>query len=153
MVRRRRFGVVLDAARKVQAAGRRPNKIMSEGVIYMYESGSKFPLKLGAHQAILEKRRKFFGEKRRPYSSPVFQGRLGITASAGVVSPGPEEFRVEVWRGWGWWGCGVRREGSSSLAVGLLVCQGGVEHGVNYGRGLWGQGGWGRSGASRADWG
>ena len=59
MVRRRRFGVVLDAARKVQAAGRRPNKIMSEGVIYMYESGSKFPLNLGAHQAIvLEKRRK-----------------------------------------------------------------------------------------------
>ena len=59
MVRRRRFGVVLDAARKVQAAGRRPNKIMSEGVIYMYESGSKFALKLGARQAILEKRRKF----------------------------------------------------------------------------------------------
>ena len=53
--------MVLDAARKVQAAGRRPNKIMSEGVIYMYESGSKFPLNLGAYayQAILKKRRKF----------------------------------------------------------------------------------------------
>ena len=27
--------MVLDAARKVQAAGRRPNKIISEGIIYM----------------------------------------------------------------------------------------------------------------------
>ena len=109
MVRRRRFGVVLDAARKVQAAGRRPNKIMSEGVIYMYESGSKFPLNLGARQDILEKRRKFFGEKHRPYFSPVFQGRLWITASTGVVSPRPEEFRVEVRRGGGGLGRGGRR--------------------------------------------